>query len=427
MKALVAFVDGMVAVGDGSRNESNAQRVMRHLEPQGILCLPTDPKGQLLALGGILPSEDYMVLPQGLPELARMSRLTAHANALITKYHFLDEDPTRRLARAADGCVCIMFAEEQDGRDLIYVPFFGISGYSQVDAQTYLQHLGVPDPIAADTTPAPAGPHDRRRIESRFFALLQHYRERADLGLKVPAKQSILSYMQYLETPENRALSGQANPGDLMVNISKIVSWNSIQCAEPAAVMAAAHLYYRMSDMAFSVPFEGRDHQQKGATPQGKETCGRCAISERCFAGVVSRNRRKMVTVKNMHHMQEFRGAVENRKLIYNRSGRQAYPNSADMSSVLDRMRGLGLAQFSQQAFWTHNQAQPGAISARQVRTMTAQHVSFQECHDRVHTIERRLRFTPSSNAASLESNVERRRSLDPTAEALTDLQRRLA
>jgi hypothetical protein len=360
-----------------ARAEDRQRMAMRaRLELAGCLLLPFP-----LPTGGVFPSVDYCAIDRTASASERFELLIQHANGLILKYGFLDSGSRRLLKADNDGCFCIMFAEELHVDELrhVYVPFFGVSGGPRgklFSRDEYLQRLGVPR--VSDRHVDPALGRAGERLVGRFFELFKFYRERQALGLKLPAKQAMLSYMQYLE----KSWAGN----DLEIAILEIERWNSIQCAEPSAVMAAAQLYYRMADMELSVPFEGtKKVEAHDATGHwGKETCGRCAISELCFAGVVASGERKQikmcsVTVRPRHqhdaaldqeaiHRSQKRGLDEalDEELVYNlKPTAQAYPDPKRHAQfpALKWHFELGLGQSSSNRFWSNPQKQPRALS----------------------------------------------------------------
>jgi len=142
-----------------------------------------------------------------------------------------------------------------------------------------------------------------------------------------------------------------------------------------------------MADMELSVPFEGEHrvpfHDHSG-TNWGKETCGRCAISELTFAGVVESGDRKLVRMKSVIMRKDdlvntFKQTL-GPELVYNRDHtREAYgrrPEKDDGGVGIKKERGekrdsqypamqhfhdLGIAQSSRQPFWLNarKQARP--------------------------------------------------------------------
>ncbi|NNB98674.1 hypothetical protein HI113_32745 [Corallococcus exiguus] len=347
------------------------------LELAGFLLLPLP-----LPMGGVFPSRDYCVLEGQLSKQARFAALVQHANALVRKYRFLAASEGRLVQRDL-GCFCIMFAEEptKDGRHTIHVPFFGISGGGShgFRADDYLRKLGVPE-LTADEQGRNAMGAAGLRLVGRFFALRGFYEARRALGFKLPAKQAMLSSMQFMK--------GVWVRDALESSIASIQQWNSIQCAEPAAIMAAAQLFYRMADMELSVPFEG----SKQLVPSdesghwGKETCGRCAISEVSFAGVTAPGTRKevrmcSVVIEPPAHGMDAREARSKEalpranfdamlgpELVYNSNVKQrAYddPKRAAMFHAMEWFHQLGIAQSSHNPFWNGALKVPGAASQR--------------------------------------------------------------
>ncbi|WP_147441971.1 hypothetical protein [Corallococcus exercitus] len=358
------------------RVSPDRRNIRARLELAGCLLLPHP-----CPMGGVFPSHEYCVISRSAQEASRYDFLIQHANRLIRKYEFLETDKARRVLDSRDGCICIMFAEElsSDGEHYVYVPFFGISGGASADfpRDTYLKRLGVPSLEGEQSNPEASAKMGRagERLVERFFKLFKFFDQRKALNLKVPAKQAMLSYMGYMDADW---LTEHA----LHQHLHNIESWNSIQCAEPSAVMAAAQLYYRMADMELSVPFEGevridfKDHSGNG---WGKETCGRCAISEMTFAGVVKSGDRKQVRMKSVIMRKEdvdeahakdrleFKAAL-GPELVYNRDrSREAYGARPLMDSItkrdeqfpaMERFHGLGIAQSSSRPFWQNNRKQ---------------------------------------------------------------------
>ncbi|MCP3100462.1 C48 family peptidase [Myxococcus sp. K15C18031901] len=357
--------------------------VRARMELAGCLLLPHP-----FPMGGVFPSHEYCVVSRSESESSRYEFLIRHANMLIRKYEFLEEDLVRRvLIPDKDGCICIMFAEEpsQDQQHFIYVPFFGISGGTRTDftVDQYMKRLGVPPISGERVLPEEHLGRGGKRLMDRFFRLFDFFGQRKALGLKTPAKQAMLSYMGFID-------KDWVGEDELHQHIHNIESWNSIQCAEPSAVMAAAQLHYRMADMELSVPFEG-DHRvpfhDHSGTGWGKETCGRCAISEMTFAGVVASGNRKLVNMKSVIMKKE--DLLETQRvhpfkqtlgpeLVYNRDrAREAYgkpPDRDDGTSgvkkervvkrdaqypAMQRFHDLGIAQSSQQPFFLNARKQP--------------------------------------------------------------------
>lgn len=310
-------------------------------------------------MGGVFPSHDYYVLSSEAPASVRNEALILHANALVRKYEFMVKD--RRLLNATDGCLCIMFAEEQtqDGATCIYVPFFGVSGGPRPDIfkpEQYLKKLGVP-PIQEE-----ARGFAGTRLIGRYFKLFDFYYTRRKLGLKLPSKQAMLSYMQYMTTD-------WLSESELHKHISQIESWNSIQCAEPTAIMAAAQLYYRMADMELSVPFEATkdlEFSDHSGVHWGKETCGRCAISELSFAGVLESGTRKVVNmtsvIMKMADLERSFSRTLGSDLRRNYSPSiLAYPPEKQRAQfqTMSFFHALGIAQSSHNPFWMAREKAP--------------------------------------------------------------------
>ncbi|MFT3770212.1 MAG: hypothetical protein QM820_32690 [Minicystis sp.] len=388
----------------GGQAPSRQQMIRARMELAGITLLP-----EPAPLGGLLPAQDYCVLDRDMPEASRHDALIEHANRLVRKYEVLDTDDARRALGKDDGCACIMFAEEEaDDDHYVYIPFFGVSRgkRSAITTDQYMRGLGLPDLGAEKLDDAARARKQRmgkagQRLMGRFLNLVTFFNQRRALGLKLPAKQAMLSYMQYMEkdwlhdppwdeapsesdTPSavsessaaiKRPSAEPAAPNALHADIAAIESWNSIQCAEPAAVMAAAQLYYRMADMDLSVPYEGDalvEPDDWSGIGWGKETCGRCAISEVRFAGVLESGARKQVKMlsvlmgdresKGDEPEETFDTALGD-DLRYNSAPkRPAYgpdPRNLDKPPKRDRQwtamklfHDLGLAQSSRQPFW---------------------------------------------------------------------------
>lgn len=159
-------------------------------------------------------------------------------------------------------------------------------------------------------------------------------------------------------------------------SIHEIERWTSIQCAEPAAIMAAAMLYYRLADMELSVPYEGREaitSEEEGAHKLGKHTCGRCAISEISFAGVATNMDRKAVDMFSVtitrDELEKTLGApdlLHNTSRLPNQGARPAYDPEARqaMEQAMTGFHQLGVAQSSKQSFWKGPKQDPAPISS---------------------------------------------------------------
>jgi hypothetical protein len=328
----------------------------------GVMLPPSE------GLAGMFPQRDYVVMDEGLTQLQEFELLTNHANKLVQKYRLLDTDDKQRITQTKLGCICVMFAKEQsaDGKK-VYVPFFGISkgpASGEANIQKYLHRMGLPE-INLRVSPADTQLLDNRYKQlKQHFSDLQSvglktpskqamisYMQFIDdqfkteitklvnaVELKNESKlkanfinQETVRLMQ--EKPENGALTvsslkkigqraerfakvqmnrakeeqlvSQGLLDPMTLNLKSIESWNSLQCAEPAAIMTAAQLYYRMADMDVSLPFEGKARIDQDANLDdtskteylAKETCGRCAVSEMSFGGLTSSGLRENIAM----------------------------------------------------------------------------------------------------------------------------------
>ena len=330
------------------------------LELAGCVMLPPT-KG----LAGMFPQRDYVVVDQGASQLQEFEMLTNHANKLVQKYRLLDTDDDQRINPKKLGCICVMFAkEESEEGKKVYVPFFGVSkgpASGEANIQQYLHRMGLPE-IDLQVSPG-----STQVLDGRHQKLKQHFKDLQSVGLKTPSKQAMISYMQFIDdnfkkeiaqlvksvklenesqlkadytnqettrlmqeeakldihtlqkinkkaerfaniqinkAKEDKLVSqGELDP--MLLSLKSIESWNSLQCAEPAAIMAAAQLYYRMADMDLSLPFEGKARIDQEANLDeasetdylAKETCGRCAVSEVSFGGLTNTGQRENVAM----------------------------------------------------------------------------------------------------------------------------------
>lgn len=331
------------------------------LELAGCVMLP--PRN---GLAGMFPQREYVVTDNSLSKADEFELLTDHANKLVQRYRFLDTQDDQRITQKKLGCVCIMFAKERGSNgESIYVPFFGLSrgpASGDEDIQKYLHRMGLP---RIDLQIRPSDPN---LMENRFNILRDHFEDLKSVGLKTPSKQAMISYMQFIdgsfkdeitsliasfklddetqlyaqfvneetarlkdhgqnldseELPnikkkaeryakiqitrlKEQKLVANGDVDSMALNLKSIESWNSLKCAEPAAIMAAAQLYYRMADMEISFPYEGKSriehdadlNQTEHTDYLAKETCGRCAISEAAFGGLTGSGQREHTNMR---------------------------------------------------------------------------------------------------------------------------------
>ena len=410
------------------------------LELAGCVMLPPT-KG----LAGMFPQRDYVVVDQGASQLQEFEMLTNHANKLVQKYRLLDTDDDQRINPKKLGCICVMFAKEEseDGKK-VYVPFFGFSkgpDSGEVNIQQYLHRMGLPE-IDLQVSPS-----NSQLLDGRYQKLKRHFKDLQCVGLKTPSKQAMISYMQFIddnfqkeiaqlvksvklknesqlkadytnqetvrlmreevkldahtlqrinkraERFANRQLirdkeeklvsQGELDP--MLLSLKSIESWNSLQCAEPAAIMAAAQLYYRMADMDLSLPFEGKARIDQQANLDesseteylAKETCGRCVVSGVAFGGLANTGHRDNVAMNEVDvTTKESLSEVLNSTLIQNMHGnklaagehhsKQAYYDPGTklpaMQSFLKALDNYGLGQMSTGETFRSNDSKPQTL-----------------------------------------------------------------
>lgn len=112
------------------------------------------------------------------------------------------------------------------------------------------------------------------------------YRARLQLGLRTPSRQALLSYVSFREEAGSDDLkSGTLQKSKHGVDLS-LCHWHSLNCAEPAALMAASSLLCEGVDVHMCFPYEGIQTQGSGLN-RPKETCPWCAAVELGFRSVL--------------------------------------------------------------------------------------------------------------------------------------------
>lgn len=415
------------------------------LELAGCVMLPPSE-----GLAGMFPQRDYVVADSSQTQLQEFQMLTDHANKLVQKYRLLDTDDSQRITQKKLGCVCIMFAKEKsaEGQD-IYVPFFGISkgpAAGEQNVQKYLHRMGLPE-IEFKVDPGDTQLLDKRyaKLKEHFSNLqsvglktpskqamisymqfiddqfktevtklvqavkldnegkmktdlinqetVRLLQEESDNGTltassmeKINKKAERFAKIQINRAKEEKLVSqGQLDP--MALSLKSIESWNSLQCAEPAAIMAAAQLYYRMADMNLSLPYEGKARIDQDANLDqleqteflAKETCGRCAVSEEAFGGLNPTGLREQVVMREADvSTQAALGQTLHQDLVQNMHGNRLEPGQQHstagyydegtklpaMQNVLKALDGYGLGQMSNDPTFISNDAREQPLPA---------------------------------------------------------------
>ena len=240
---------------------------------QGMLLATSDTR-----LAGIFPKSDQVRIEPG--DMDRESEiLLAQSSKLIKNYGLFvgSADGGRKkglIPEARRGCVCIMYLKEGGGKKAAtYRPVFGASGMKpygrkpsgqdddQIERKSYAD-MGVPAPEPGTY------PEAVKRLEA-------HRGQQKRLGIKLPAKQAELYYLQYPDYHANKTGAG----GVRMIGM--LESWGPSNCAEPAIMTGIYQLYHQPRDIHLSTPFEGDLGPQD--KPLLKYTCARCAMAEPAF------------------------------------------------------------------------------------------------------------------------------------------------
>ncbi|WLQ13633.1 hypothetical protein O5O45_28295 [Hahella aquimaris] len=378
-----------------TKGEAYSTNIRPKLESKDIMLLP-----QGAPLAGVFPQKDHLKL-SGSEDISNFDRLVEHANKLLTEYNLTDvpeandkgnpkdkskNDTNNRILPNKTGCVCIMYAKEKNkAGEVTYIPFFGVSGTAK-SKDDMVDQFGLPPLINNDQLDNTGSEKTLlgKTMQDRFFGVLENKLIRDHLGLKNPSLQATMSAVTY----ENKIDGGRegrvgtwadqnygSDKQDIRKHSSQIESWNSLHCAEPAAVLAAANLYPRMADMDLSIPYEATLSDQRNVNTFGKHTCGRCAISEVRFAGYAENNARvevKMYSVllgnqNTIDNELSLKNTLNDSKLLNNKSqdgeSRQAYGSKFDdMEKTIQLLHDLGIHHSSSSPFAREAGAEPGIV-----------------------------------------------------------------
>jgi len=253
-----------------------------------------------LPMAAIFPQQDWLKINADTVTTAdlddeKYELLTHKANDLMesyqilgTSYHGINYKYFVNEKKSKVGCVCVSWIiYRANHREVYYVPVLGFSGDSP-----NLKTESLDAALGACCLPAYSKDEQVENyyddVIHRANHLAINYRVRDKLGLRLPSRQAMLSY---LGLSKARVSSDDLNVSDSDLESSAnqispaIATWHSLNCAEPSALAWISSYFVDGVDVVLCCPFEGGDEPgEKGLKP--KETCPWCATVEIAYRSI---------------------------------------------------------------------------------------------------------------------------------------------
>ena len=294
---------------DKSRNET-----YRHvLQGYGFLLSPEN-----MPIAAVFPKNDWLELDS--PEIEQeFENFRAKSECLMRKYK-ITTDERCGLLRGRDknvgtrglhkrtGCVCISWillgakTLASGGKKYVFAPVLGLSGSkpnakNREDSLNFYnrmtRHCALPKIEKLCTTEVVLAESESRAGVNCTYQLMMErtqklsldYEIRKILGLRLPSRQAILSYIVFDYNHERVTDTSQENVESLQQPDFNINHWHSFNCAEPAAMTLASSVFCEGHDVTVCFPYEGKNYSPPHL-PRPKETCEWCALVELAFRSI---------------------------------------------------------------------------------------------------------------------------------------------